>query len=144
MAGDAGADTRAGSGPEPDVVPPFGAAESRRLLDAVLAHPELDDVPVGAISVALADIRATLAAVYGTILPALHEALAAPAPEAAPAAPAAPAADAERARTLLEDLRYAFRRVDLHLHRVGWQHEAATHPPSLIDLRAVCGSESPQ
>ena len=120
-----GMDTGTGRAGGADEVPPFGAAESRRLLDLVLAHPELDNVPVGAMSVALADMRATVARVYGDILPELETAL------------ADPAADPDALRTLLEDLRYAFRRVDAHLHRVGWHDESAVGAPSLIDLRVA-------
>jgi hypothetical protein len=105
-------------------VPSFGAAESRRLLELVLARPELDDVPVGAMSLALADIRATLLSVYGEIVPALFASL------------ADLAEDPERVRALLEDLRYAFRRVDVHLHRVGWQEHSLAEARSLIDFPA--------
>lgn len=124
MSGGSSADRSGSDAFARDAVPSFGAAESRRLLELVLARPELDDVPIGAMSLALADIRATILGVYGEIVPALFAAL------------AALTEDPERARALLEDLRYAFRRVDVHLHRVGWQEQSPAEARALIDLPA--------
>jgi hypothetical protein len=106
-------------------LPPFGAAESRRLLDLVVTRSDLDDVPVGALSVALADIRVTVDAVYGRILPELERAL------------GDPAIEPERAHELLDDLRLACRRLDADVQRVGWDLGSPARSTSLIDLRAV-------